>query len=60
MADEPVTQVARKRYSADAARLATIHNVYFFNNLMAQIRNSIRSGTFQKLKKDLLFLLGVA
>ncbi len=47
----------RERFKSkdkDAARLATIHNVYFFNNLMEQIRSSIRKGTFQKLKKQYL------
>lgn len=32
-------------------RLASIHNVYFINDLMEQIRESISEGNFQELKK---------
>ena len=35
-------------------RLATIHNIHFMLNLCAQIRKSIKNGTFQKLKKQWL------
>lgn len=34
----------------EAARLATIHNVYFFNDLMAQIRRAIKEDSFLALK----------
>lgn len=32
------------------ARLATIHNIYFYNNLMSDIRKGIQNGDFQSLK----------
>lgn len=35
----------------DAGRFATIHNIYFFNELMGEIRDSIRGGRFMDLKK---------
>lgn len=38
----------------EAGRRATMHNVYFFNDLMEQIRNSIREGAFQNFKKEYL------
>lgn len=38
----------------DGQRWATIHNVYFFNNLLENIRKSIRKGEFLKFKKDFL------
>jgi queuine tRNA-ribosyltransferase/7-cyano-7-deazaguanine tRNA-ribosyltransferase len=38
----------------DAGRLATMHNVWFFNDLMRQIRESIKEGRFQKFKKQIL------
>jgi queuine tRNA-ribosyltransferase len=37
-----------------AATLATIHNLYFLNNLMSQIRESILSGIFPKFKKEFI------
>jgi queuine tRNA-ribosyltransferase/7-cyano-7-deazaguanine tRNA-ribosyltransferase len=37
-----------------AGRLATIHNVWFFNHLMDLIRRSIREGRFTELKNDYL------
>lgn len=37
-----------------AATLATIHNLYFLNNLMSQIRESILSDAFPKFKKEFL------
>lgn len=37
-----------------AQRYATIHNVWFFNNLMKNIRASIERGSFQQLKKKFL------
>src|SRR3989344_942014 len=45
----------RERFKAkdqEAGRLATIHNVYFFNTLMERVRESIQEGTFQKLKRE--------
>ncbi|OGG40078.1 hypothetical protein A3A21_01545 [Candidatus Jorgensenbacteria bacterium RIFCSPLOWO2_01_FULL_45_25b] len=35
-----------------AARLATIHNVFFFNNLMEQIRTAIKENKLDLLRKD--------
>ena len=37
-----------------AATLATIHNLYFLNNLMSQIRQSILKGNFFEFKKEFL------
>jgi queuine tRNA-ribosyltransferase len=37
-----------------AATLASIHNLYFLNNLMSQIRESILSGTFFDFKEKFL------
>ncbi|MBI5221038.1 MAG: tRNA guanosine(34) transglycosylase Tgt [Candidatus Liptonbacteria bacterium] len=37
-----------------AGRLATIHNVFFFNNLMAQIRQAIQTGTFSGFQREYL------
>lgn len=34
-----------------AMRFAVIHNLYFYNNLMAEIRRSIEAGTFGELRK---------
>ena len=34
-----------------AMRLCVIHNLYFFNNLMEEIRNSIDNDTFAEYKK---------
>lgn len=39
-----------KSKNENAARYATIHNVYFFNNLMKQIRASIDKGKFSAFK----------
>lgn len=36
----------------NAARLATIHNIFFFNTLMEQIRTAIKENKFQELKKE--------
>jgi queuine tRNA-ribosyltransferase len=33
-----------KEKNQDAGRFATLHNVYFFNDLMRKIRNTIREG----------------
>ena len=38
----------------NAGRFATIHNVWFFNTLLEEIRNSLARGTFRKLKKRYL------
>jgi queuine tRNA-ribosyltransferase len=35
-----------------AYRLATIHNLHFFVNLMREIRESIKNDEFTKLKKQ--------
>ena len=43
-----------KEGNMEAGRLATIHNVYFFNHLMEEIRDSIRSGTFLAYKAQAL------
>ncbi len=37
-------------------RLTTIHNLYFFRNLMMKIRDSIISGTFETFAKEILDL----
>ena len=38
-------------------RLAVMHNLYFYNNLMAEIRDSLEKGTFEQYKKDYVELL---
>ncbi len=38
----------------NAARISTIHNVFFFNDLMEQIRYSIKEGRFLEFKKKFL------
>jgi len=38
----------------NSGRFATIHNVWFFNTLLEEIRSSLARGTFQKLKKQYL------
>lgn len=43
-----------KDKNPQAGRLATMHNVYFFNNLMENIRTSIKEGAFQKFKREYL------
>ena len=35
-------------------RLATVHNLYYYNNLMTTIRDSIRDGSFNEVKYRLL------
>jgi len=35
-----------------AMRLSVIHNLYFYNNLMEDIRNALDNGTFQQFKND--------
>jgi queuine tRNA-ribosyltransferase len=43
-----------KAKDPEAARLATIHNVWFFNDLMRRVRESLREGKFSDLKKEFL------
>jgi len=43
-----------KTKEPNAARFATIHNVYFFNNLMADIRRAILDGNFSDFSKKFL------
>ena len=33
-------------------RLAVMHNLYFYNNLMAQIRQAIEEGRFEEFRKE--------
>ena len=33
-------------------RLAVMHNLYFYNNLMAEIRQSLKDGTFEEIRKE--------
>ncbi|MBT4937183.1 tRNA guanosine(34) transglycosylase Tgt [Candidatus Peregrinibacteria bacterium] len=40
-----------------AMRLATIHNLHFYSNLMKNIRKSIEEGKFQEFKKGFLSFL---
>lgn len=40
-----------KEKNPQAGQLATIHNVYFFNNLMAEMRQAIKDDTWEELKK---------
>lgn len=35
-----------------AMRLAVMHNLYFYNNLMRDVRNAIEAGTYDVFKKD--------
>ncbi len=43
-----------KNKNPQAGRLATMHNVYFFNDLMENIREAIRAGRFQEFKSQCL------
>lgn len=43
-----------KEKNPEAGRFATIHNVFFFNSLMKQVRESIKAGRFKEFKKDYL------
>ena len=38
-------------------RLAVIHNLYFYNNLMQEIRDNIDNGTFESYKNEYVDLL---
>ena len=35
-------------------RMCVMHNLYFYNNLMTQIRNALDEGRFARFKKDML------
>lgn len=37
-----------------AMRFCVIHNLYFFNNMMEEIRNALDNGTFEQYKKERL------
>ena len=39
-------------------RLAVMHNLYFYNNLMTEIRENIEKGTFAQYKKQQVEILG--
>lgn len=43
-----------KSKNPEAGHLATLHNVYFFNNMMEQIRKSIKDDVFLEFKKEFL------
>ncbi len=43
-----------KTKNSNAARLATIHNVFFFNDLLRQIRESIKDDRFTEFKNRFL------
>lgn len=43
-----------KEKDRDAGRLATLHNVYFFNDLMKNIRTAIREDRFSEYKMEAL------
>jgi queuine tRNA-ribosyltransferase/7-cyano-7-deazaguanine tRNA-ribosyltransferase len=43
-----------KMKNYEAGRMATIHNVYFFNDLMEQMRGAIREGRFAEFKGEYL------
>ena len=47
-----------KAKDQEAGRLATIHNVWFFNDLMAKIREAIMEGTLKELKEETFAALG--
>ena len=40
-----------------AMRLAVIHNLHFYNNLMAEIRENLENGTFEDYKNEYLDIL---
>ena len=43
-----------KENNPESQRLATIHNIWFFNNLVEDIRKSIKRGKFSEFKKKVL------
>jgi len=40
-----------------AGKLATIHNVFFFNNLMCKIRKAIKEGKYKEFKSEFLGII---
>jgi len=48
------TMFKNPRQTDEAKRWATIHNVYFFNDLLEQIRDSIKKDKFLEFKKKIL------
>ncbi len=42
-----------------AMRLAVIHNLYFYNNMMHEIRDSLENGTFKEYKNSKIGVLDV-
>lgn len=42
-----------------AMRLSVIHNLYFYNNLTAEIRNALDNDCFDKYKKERVEILGM-
>ncbi|MBR5152666.1 MAG: tRNA guanosine(34) transglycosylase Tgt [Clostridia bacterium] len=42
-----------------AMRLAVMHNLYFYNNLMAEIRDAIDNDTFDAYRKEKTAILGI-
>ena len=43
-----------KDKNPEAGRLATLHNVYFFNDLLEKIRAAVREGRLESLRKEYL------
>lgn len=43
-----------KSKDREAGHLATLHNIYFFNNLLEKIRTSILEGRFSEFKEEFL------
>ena len=43
-----------KKLNAAGQRWCLLHNIWFFNNLVEEMRNSIQKGTFSTLKKEYL------
>jgi len=39
-------------------RLAVIHNLYFYNNMMSEIRDAIEKGSFENYKNERIEKLG--
>ena len=39
-------------------RFAVMHNLYFYNNLMQQIRDALDAGTFEKFRAENIEKLG--
>ncbi len=56
MSREQLRQLFKTKKTA-AGEVATFHNVFFFNTLMADIRNAIVGGTFQSFKQESLTVL---